>query len=153
MSPTSLSPPSVCKYDRLIYDPIDRYLSKWLSFIIQSNNRGHSDSLTVILIRNKSYFDHELGNIGVDNRCWWPVLETKCVVGNRRLLVTGLVLLITGIHFFKISIGPHYSKDISVIVTNIEFQSPSLTHQHHHVTNINVTDGFRWQKPDDYLFI
>ena len=62
-------------------------------------------------------------------RCWWRIMETKCVDDNYKMLVTVLVILVTNIHYlFTLASG-----------TNIYKSSPTLSHQHHDVTNMTVT--------------
>ena len=71
------------------------------------------------------------------HRCWWRMLETKCVGDNFKMLVT--VFCHFGPQhplFFYISVRHQHSKD----VTKIEIPTPTSKNGHQlQVTNITVT--------------
>ena len=66
------------------------------------------------------------------HRCWWRMLETKCVGDKFEMLVTDLI------HWenHKHNETSHHHNDYA---TNIWNQSIALSHQNNDVTNITVT--------------
>ena len=42
------------------------------------------------------------GKIKGLHRCWWRMLETKCVSDNYKMLVTVMAILVTNIHYVYI---------------------------------------------------
>ena len=65
------------------------------------------------------------------HRCWWRMLETKCVGDNYKMLVTVLAILVTNIHYlFRLASG-----------TNIPKMPPTSTFSHQHP---QIVTNFRW---------
>ena len=72
---------------------------------------------------------------------WWVASMLVTVLGDKNVLATTIKCWSRFGHFRRqhppscyISVGHQHSKD----ATNIKFQSPTLSHQHHDVTNIAV---------------
>ena len=52
------------------------------------------------------------------HRCWWRMLETKCVGDNYNMLVTILAILITDIHYlFTLAVGNQHRTSVTNIQT------------------------------------
>ena len=69
------------------------------------------------------------------HRCWWRMLETKCVGDNYKILVTVLTILVTNIYYFTFKRCRQHTND----VTKIKKLLPTLSHRHHDVNNVTVT--------------
>ena len=75
------------------------------------------------------------------HRCWCRMLETKCVGDNFKMLVTILIMLVTNILYLLTSKRCH--QDLNS-VANILKLSPTVSHQHHNVTNMTVAENLTW---------
>ena len=71
-------------------------------------------------------------NIWWLHRCWWRIMETECVGDKFEMLVTDLIYRKN--HHYSEKSGQHNDS-----ANNISNRSPSWSHQHNDVTNINVT--------------
>ena len=82
------------------------------------------------------------------HRCWWRKLETKCVGDNLRLLVTVLAILTTNIlYVLTLASGTNIlgcHQDLKSVANNPKL-SPTVSHQHHNITNMTVASP-SWQR-------
>ena len=71
-------------------------------------------------------------------RCWWRMLESKCVGDNYKILVTVFVILGSNIHYFLLWRRPptfERCHQYRISVSNIHKSSPTLSHQHKYASN------------------
>ena len=76
-------------------------------------------------------------SVGLD-RCWWRMLETKCVGDNFQMLVTVLVTNI--LYLLTLASGTNIQRchqDLNS-VPNILKLTLTVSHNHHNVTNMTV---------------
>ena len=80
------------------------------------------------------------------HRCWWHMLETKCVGDNFEMLLTVLAIMVTNINYlFTLALGTNIKKihQHRNSVTNIQKSSPILGYQHdcHRSERQSAKDG------------
>ena len=74
------------------------------------------------------------------HRCWWRMLETKCVGGNYKVLAMVLAILATNIHSLLVNVK-RWAPTLKD-VTNPEIQSSTSQNRYWpYATNINPTDS------------
>ena len=77
------------------------------------------------------------------HRCWWRMLETRCVGDNFKMLVTVLVISIISILYpLTLALGTNIKRchqDLNSVANNPKL-SPTVSHQHHNITNMTVAE-------------